>query len=87
MHKRTLPKIFGHAKQLHRNLTPAEARLWARLRAHRMKDIHFRNQHAIGNYVVDFCSPRKKLVIEIDGTPFGRSTWNRKSMMLNAARS
>jgi very-short-patch-repair endonuclease len=54
MHKRTTPKIFGHAKENHRNLTPAEAKLWARLRAHRMKEIHFRNQHAIGNFVVDF---------------------------------
>jgi very-short-patch-repair endonuclease len=68
MHKRTTPKIFGHAKQLHRNLTPVEARLWARLRAHRMKDIHFRNQHAIGNYVVDFCAPRRKIIIELDGS-------------------
>jgi very-short-patch-repair endonuclease len=68
MHKRTTPTIFGHAKQLHRNLTPAEARLWARLRAHRMKDIHFRNQHAIGKYVVDFCAPRRKLIIELDGS-------------------
>ncbi|MGA2490987.1 MAG: hypothetical protein ABSF99_12535 [Anaerolineales bacterium] len=38
MHKRTTPKIFGHAKQLHRSLTPAEARLWARFRAHRMDE-------------------------------------------------
>ena len=54
MHKRTTPKVFAHAKQLHRNLTPAEIKLWARLRAHRMADAHFRNQHAIGNYIVDF---------------------------------
>jgi very-short-patch-repair endonuclease len=33
-----------------------------------MKDVHFRNQHAIGNYVVDFCSPRRKLIIELDGS-------------------
>ena len=68
MHKRTTPKVFGHAKQLHRNQTPAEAKLWARLRAHRMKGIHFRNQHAIGKYVVDFCAPRRKLIIELDGS-------------------
>ena len=67
MYKRTTPKIFGHAKENHRNLTPAEAKLWARLRAHRMKDVHFRNQHAIGNYVVDFIAPRRKLIIEVDG--------------------
>ena len=68
MHKRTTPKVFGHAKQLHRNMTPAEVKLWARLRAHRLDGIHFRNQHAIGNYVVDFCAPRKKLIIELDGS-------------------
>ena len=68
MHKRTTPKVFGHAKALHRNLTPAEIKLWARLRAHRMGDVHFRNQHAIGNYIVDFCAPRKKLIIELDGS-------------------
>ena len=67
MHTRTTPNIFGHAKQLHRNMTPAEAKLWARLRAHRMKEVHLRNQHAIGNFVVDFIAPRKKLVIEVDG--------------------
>jgi very-short-patch-repair endonuclease len=68
MHKRTTPKIFGRAKQLHRNMTPAEAKLWSRLRAHRMADVHFRNQHAIGNYIVDFCVSRRKLVIELDGS-------------------
>jgi very-short-patch-repair endonuclease len=68
MHKRTTPKIFGYAKQLPRNMTPAEVRLWARLRAHRLEGIHFRNQHALGNYVVDFCAPRKKLIIELDGS-------------------
>ena len=68
MHKRTTPKVFGRAKQLHRNMTTAEAKLWQYLRAHRMKDVHFRNQHAIGNYVVDFCAPRRKLIIELDGS-------------------
>ena len=24
--------------------------------------------HAIGNYIVDFCAPRKKLIIELDGS-------------------
>src|ERR1044072_8186810 len=68
MHKRTTPQVFGQAKQLHRNMTPAELKLWARLRAHRLNGVHFRNQHAIGNYVVDFCSPRNKLIIEVDGS-------------------
>jgi len=76
MHKRTTPKIFGRAKELHRNMSPAEAKLWKHLRAHQMGDVHFRNQHAIGNYIVDFphrgasqCAPRRKLIIELDGLP------------------
>lgn len=68
MHKRTTPKIFGRAKRLHRNMTEPEVKLWAHLRAHRMGDVHFRNQHAVGNYIVDFCTPRKKLIIELDGS-------------------
>jgi very-short-patch-repair endonuclease len=54
MHKRTTPEVFAHAKELRRELTPLERKLWAHLRAHRMKGVHFRAQHAIGNYVVDF---------------------------------
>ena len=61
-HKRTTPKLFARAKQLHRTMTPAEAQLWKHLRAHRMGDVHFRNQHAIGHYIVDFCASRKKLI-------------------------
>jgi len=68
MHKRTTPKIFGRAKELHRNMSLAEAKLWKYLRAHRTGGVHFRNQHAIGNYIVDFCAPREKLIIELDGS-------------------
>ena len=28
----------------------------------------FRRQHAIGNYIVDFVSIKKKLIIELDGS-------------------
>ena len=56
------------AGELRQNQTEAEAKLWSRLRAHRMAGVQFRRQHAIGNYIVDFCSPRRKLVIELDGS-------------------
>jgi hypothetical protein len=64
MHKRTTPKVFARAKELRCQMTPAEAKLWIHLRAHRMRGVHFRNQHAIGGpYIVDFsltgrCVPR-----------------------------
>jgi very-short-patch-repair endonuclease len=46
----------------------AEARLWTHLRSHRLGDTHFSRQHPIGQYIVDFCAPREKLIIELDGS-------------------
>ena len=66
-HRRTTQKIFAHARELRHNQTEAEAKLWQALRAHQTNDIHFRRQHAIGSYIVDFCAPRKRLIIEVDG--------------------
>ncbi len=56
---------------LRKNSTSAEAKLWEMLKSRKMDGIKFRRQHSIGNYIVDFCSPEKKLIIELDGTPHG----------------
>jgi very-short-patch-repair endonuclease len=66
-HRRTTPKVFKNSRELRHNQTEAEAKLWRFLRAHQANDVHFRRQHAIGNYVVDFCAPSQKLIIEVDG--------------------
>jgi len=66
--KVSTPKMQHRAGELRQNQTEAEAKLWSRLRAHRMAGVQFRRQHAIGKYVVDFCSPRSKLIIELDGS-------------------
>jgi very-short-patch-repair endonuclease len=66
-HRRTSPRIFSNARELRHNLTKAEARLWQVLRMHQSGNVHFRRQHAIGPYIVDFCAPRQKLIIEVDG--------------------
>ena len=68
MHKRTSPKIFHRSRELRHGRTPEEEKLWSRLRKHQLDGIGFRQQHAIGDTIVDFCSPRKKLVIELDGS-------------------
>jgi very-short-patch-repair endonuclease len=47
---------------------PAETRLWSRLRDNRLAGAAFLRPHAIGQYVVDFCAPRHKLMIELDGS-------------------
>jgi very-short-patch-repair endonuclease len=38
------------------------------LRTNRAGGASFRRQHAIGPYIADFCAPRRKLVIEQDGS-------------------
>lgn len=66
--KKLDPKTYQQAYVLRHNPTEAESRLWSRLRAHQVMDVHFRRQYAIGKYIVDFCAPRKKLIIELDGS-------------------
>ncbi len=56
------------AGELRKELTPAEAKLWLHLRGNQLKGVSFRRQHAIGKYIVDFYSPKKNLVIELDGS-------------------
>jgi len=65
---RSSARIMHRAGTLRLEPTEAEARIWGRLRASRFQGIKFRRQHAIGRYVVDFCSPGRKLVIELDGS-------------------
>jgi very-short-patch-repair endonuclease len=66
--KRSTPKILHRACELRSDPTPAEAKLWAYLRILRENGIHFRRQHAVGPYIADFCAPRIKLIIELDGS-------------------
>ena len=66
-HRRTSPQVFLKSRELRQDLTPAERKLWGLLRRHGVGDTHFRIQHAIGRYIVDFAAPQQKLVIELDG--------------------
>jgi very-short-patch-repair endonuclease len=65
--QRSDPKTKHNAIKLRKELTPAERKLWARLRNDQL-GVTFRRQHAIGNYIPDFCSPKAKLIIELDGS-------------------
>ncbi|MEW6238391.1 MAG: DUF559 domain-containing protein [Candidatus Omnitrophota bacterium] len=55
------------ARELRQNLSPAEKRLWACLRAKQIFGLHIRRQHPIGPYLADFSIEKLKLVIELDG--------------------
>ena len=55
------------ARELRNNPTAAEKRLWQRLRRRQIAGALFRRQFWVGNYIVDFCCPELRLVIEVDG--------------------
>ncbi len=55
------------ARELRRNPTEAEKRLWSKLRAAQLLGHSFRRQEPIGGYVVDFVCYGRKLVVEVDG--------------------
>jgi very-short-patch-repair endonuclease len=57
----------ARARELRREMTPAERILWQRLRNGQIDGAQFRRQHAIGTYIVDFFCAKSKLVIEVDG--------------------
>jgi len=65
--KRSNPKTKHKAIRLRKESTPAERKLWSRIRNDQL-GITFRRQHAVGNYIPDFCSPKAKLIIELDGS-------------------
>jgi very-short-patch-repair endonuclease len=65
--RRTTPKGYEKARELRKELTPTERKLWVYLRGDNL-GVNFRRQHAIGNYITDFCSPKAKLIIELDGS-------------------
>src|SRR4030095_16373718 len=64
---RSKPQTKHRAIELRRESTLAEQKLWARIRNDQL-GVTFRRQHAIGNYIPDFCSPKAKLIIELDGS-------------------
>jgi very-short-patch-repair endonuclease len=61
------------ARELRKNMPPAEAVMWNALRLLRPMGFHFRRQVPVGRYYADFACHRSKLVIEVDGDTHGMS--------------
>jgi len=55
------------ARNLRRNQTDAERKLWSVLRRRAVGGYYFRRQRPVGPYVVDFVCVKRKLVLELDG--------------------
>ena len=60
--------LKNFARDLRKNMTDAEKRLWSKIRRKQLKEYQFYRQKNIGNHIVDFYCPKAKLIIEIDGS-------------------
>ena len=73
------------ARMLRKRMTPAEVRLWSRLRALRELGFHFRRQAPIGASIVDFACFDQKLVVEVDGDTHGEALQQQRDAARDAA--
>ena len=60
-------ELQERARELRKNMTPAEKVLWEKLRHNRLNGLQFRRQQIINPYIVDFYCHAKALIVEVDG--------------------
>ena len=60
------PAILARARELRHPLTPAEQKLWQRVR-NKQLGVVIRRQHPVWRFVLDFYCAEAHLAIEIDG--------------------
>ncbi len=61
------PALKERAKALRKAGILHEALLWQELKSKKLNGLDFDRQKIIGNYIVDFYSAEKSVVIEVDG--------------------
>jgi very-short-patch-repair endonuclease len=61
------PDSLSRVRQARRDSTPAERRLWSRLRARQLNGAKFRRQVWLGPFVADFFCADVRLIVEVDG--------------------
>ncbi len=82
--KRSMDKRVPRARQLRRDMTGPEKRLWWLLRELAAKGTHFRRQATIGPYFADFACHRNRLVIEVDGGHHGKGAQSKRDVRRDA---
>jgi len=60
-------KHIERCKNLRKNQTDAERKLWRMLRNRQLDGLKFRRQYSVDKYILDFYCPAYKLGIEADG--------------------
>jgi type I restriction enzyme R subunit len=85
--RRSLACRYGQiakARELRRNETESEKVAWRLLRALRFNGFKSRRQHAVGQYVVDFCFPQRRLIVELDGSVHAQPSQSKRDASRDA---
>ena len=56
------------ARELRKNMTPQERKLWNIIKNREFYGYRFLRQYIIAPYIVDFICKKEKIIIEIDGS-------------------
>ena len=59
--------LIPYARWLRKNSTLSEILLWQQLKKRQLCGLDFDRQRIIGNFIVDFYCPLRRVVIEVDG--------------------
>ncbi len=60
-------QLKSKRKLLRKNQTDAERKVWSYVRNKQVMGLKFFRQYGVGNYILDFYCPEKRIAIEIDG--------------------
>jgi len=59
--------LHQRAREMRRNPTEPEKRLWRNLSNGQLDGLKFRRQEVIGRFIADFMCPARALIVEVDG--------------------
>ena len=74
-------ELTKRARQMRREPTEAERRLWSRLRSSGL-DVRFVRQRPIGPFIADFACRAARLIVELDGGQHGTDYDQRRDAYL-----
>lgn len=60
-------RLRDRRRELRKNMTDAETKLWGRVRMRRVNGYKFLRQYSVGPYILDFFCVALQLGIEVDG--------------------
>jgi very-short-patch-repair endonuclease len=58
---------YRETRRMRRDMTDSERILWERVRRNQIDGFHFRRQHVILGFIVDFYCRESRMVVEVDG--------------------